>query len=194
MSSIFTPPAEDDDLVIAPSPEVPEPVVAESEPVVAESEPVVAESEPVVESDVVVESEPVVAESDVVESEPVVVESDVVVESESENIVAEVFELPTTLYLGKETTVTDSVWDFGNSTVLCIDPVEDKMVANKRYIDERINGSVKVDELTKSLEDVIVNLKSEVARAKKSEADLKAKVDLLCQYLFKTTKPNKLAR
>uniref|UniRef100_A0A6C0I4B4 Uncharacterized protein n=1 Tax=viral metagenome TaxID=1070528 RepID=A0A6C0I4B4_9ZZZZ len=180
MSTIFTPPAEDDDLVIAPAPEVPDAPATTT--VAAATVAAVEQPEP----------EPAAAEQP--EPEPATpAVAEVEKSDQEENIVAEVFELPTTLYLGKETTVTDSVWDFGNSTVLCIDPVEDKMVANKRYIDERINGSVKVDELTKSLEEVIADLKSEVARAKKSEADLKAKVDLLCQYLFKTTKPNKLA-
>jgi len=159
MSTIFTPPAEDDDLVITPE-------NIELAPVPVAQEEEVA---------------PVPVPVPVPQEEVAPVEEEIDVES---------LEVPSTLYLGKETVVTDSVWDFGNSTVLCIDPVEDKMVANKKYIDERVKN-VDVDELSRSLQDVVANLQAEVTRAKKSEADLKVKVDLLCQYLFKTTKPNK---
>jgi polyhydroxyalkanoate synthesis regulator phasin len=52
-----------------------------------------------------------------------------------ENISLTVDELPT-LYLGKDTTVYDNKWDFGNATVhLNNIPTEDNMVTNKSYVD-----------------------------------------------------------
>ena len=52
-----------------------------------------------------------------------------------ENISLTVDELPT-LYLGKDTSVYDNKWDFGNANVyLNIEPTEDKMVTNKSYVD-----------------------------------------------------------
>jgi len=52
-----------------------------------------------------------------------------------ENISLTVDELPT-LYLGKDTTVYDNKWDFGNATVYLNNmPIEDNMVTNKSYVD-----------------------------------------------------------
>jgi hypothetical protein len=52
-----------------------------------------------------------------------------------ENISLTVDELPT-LYLGKDTTVYDNKWDFGNTNVyLNHKPTEDLMVTNKSYVD-----------------------------------------------------------
>jgi hypothetical protein len=52
-----------------------------------------------------------------------------------ENISLTMDELPT-LYLGKDTTVYDSKWDFGNANVYLNNaPTEDNMVTNKSYVD-----------------------------------------------------------
>jgi DNA repair exonuclease SbcCD ATPase subunit len=52
-----------------------------------------------------------------------------------ENISVTVDELPT-LYLGKDTTVYDNKWDFGNANVhLNNIPTQDNMVTNKSYVD-----------------------------------------------------------
>ncbi len=52
-----------------------------------------------------------------------------------ENISLTMDELPT-LYLGKDTTVYDSKWDFGNANVYLNNaPTEENMVTNKSYVD-----------------------------------------------------------
>jgi chromosome segregation ATPase len=52
-----------------------------------------------------------------------------------ENISLTMDELPT-LYLGKDTTVYDNKWDFGNANVFVNNaPTEDLMITNKSYVD-----------------------------------------------------------
>ena len=52
-----------------------------------------------------------------------------------ENISLTMDEMPT-LYLGKDTTVYDNKWDFGNANVFLHNtPTEDMMITNKSYVD-----------------------------------------------------------
>jgi len=50
-------------------------------------------------------------------------------------------EVGKTLYLGKETKVTNSNWDFGNSAVFVnVLPTDSKMVTNKEYVDAALDA------------------------------------------------------
>jgi hypothetical protein len=226
MSSVFSVPSDDelDHIIPKPSPEVHDDVIEAPAPEAEDEGDVIpAPEEPEPAKPVPEEPEPAKPVSE--EPEPA--------NPVPENIITTIFDTPRTLYLGKETTVTDAVWDFGNSVVYCIAPTEDTMIVNKQYVDNAVQGLSdrieseasnkvnkdinkelqdkaeeitnanndlkkdlleKMEELTKTnknivqdLESKIEELKKELTKSKAAEADIHTKIDILYNYLFKTT-------
>ena len=79
----------------------------------------------------------------------------------SENIQVSMSDIPT-LYLGNETKVAGSNWNFGNSTVFInVAPTEPNMVANKSYVDRVIDvNDKKIDAILDGASISVENFKN----------------------------------